>query len=45
MIVSSRLLVPYKIDAKRGDHFLQAAVTGQFRTVSGFLLGLGGDRK
>jgi hypothetical protein len=24
MIVRSRLLVPYKIDAKRGDHFLQA---------------------
>ncbi len=24
MIVSSRLLVPYKIDAKCGDRFLQA---------------------
>ena len=31
MIVSSRLLVPHKIDAKCGDRFLQADFAGLIR--------------
>ena len=30
MIVSSRLLVPHKIDAKHGDRFLQADLNGTY---------------